>query len=147
MIVLAVLIHLPLRIVGAFGVLMIALHNLLDRFHLEGWRGPQSPVPGFWTKMFFILPPGLRTFSGCYGFPEPHRICALSLIPWIGVMAAGLCFRHALPIECCATTTFAVNSRCGYDGRLSFLFARLIVMEILRIGRGRVTGSLQPSLF
>src|SRR5947207_2285964 len=45
MIVLAGLIHLPLRLVTAFGVLMIALHNLLDRFHVQGWRGPGSPVP------------------------------------------------------------------------------------------------------
>src|SRR6267378_6541973 len=42
MIVLAALIHLPLRIVAAFGIAMIALHNLLDRFQVTGWQGPGS---------------------------------------------------------------------------------------------------------
>ena len=32
MIVLAGLIHLPLKVVAGFGFLMIAFHNLLDRF-------------------------------------------------------------------------------------------------------------------
>jgi len=92
MIVLAVLIHLPLRIVGAFGVLMIALHNLLDRFHLEGWRGPQSPVPGFWTKMFFILHQAFEPFPVLWFFPSPIVFVLYPLIPWIGVMAAGYAF-------------------------------------------------------
>ena len=25
---------------------MIALHNLLDGIHVQGWQGPGSPVPG-----------------------------------------------------------------------------------------------------
>ena len=92
MIVLALLIHLPLRIVGAFGVLMIALHNLLDRFHVAGWRGPQSPVPGFWTKMFFILHQAFEPFPVLWFFPSPIVFVLYPLIPWIGVMAAGYAF-------------------------------------------------------
>ncbi|MDQ2937933.1 MAG: heparan-alpha-glucosaminide N-acetyltransferase domain-containing protein [Acidobacteriota bacterium] len=50
MIVFALLIHLPLRMVAASGVAMIALHNLLDRFHVQGWQGPNSSVPSAGAK-------------------------------------------------------------------------------------------------
>src|SRR6266436_3508793 len=71
MIVLAVLIHLPLRVVGTFGVLMIASHNLLDRFHVEGWHGPQSPVPGVWAQLFMILHQAFEAFPVLWFFPSP----------------------------------------------------------------------------
>jgi len=92
MIVLAVLIHLPLRIVGAFGVLMIALHNLLDRFHVEGWHGPQSQVPSVWAKLFIILHQAFEAFPVLWFFPSPVVVVLYPLIPWIGVMAAGYAF-------------------------------------------------------
>src|SRR5438552_738353 len=62
MIFLAALIHLPLRMVAAFGFLMIALHNLLDRFHVQGWHGPDSAVPSVWAKLFIILHEGWEAF-------------------------------------------------------------------------------------
>jgi len=92
MIVLAVLIHLPLRVVAAFGLLMIALHNLLDRYHVQSWQGPQSPVPGFWTKVFFILHQAFEPFPVLWFFPSPIVFVLYPLIPWIGVMAAGYAF-------------------------------------------------------
>ena len=92
MIVLAVLIHLPLRVVGAFGVLMIALHNLLDRFHVPGWRGPQSPVPGFGAKILIILHQAFEPLPILGFFPSPIVFVLYPLVPWIGVMAAGYAF-------------------------------------------------------
>ena len=92
MIVLAALIHLPLRVVGAFGVLMIALHNLLDRFHVQGWHGPQSPVPGVWAKLFMILHQAFEAFPVLWFFPSPVVVVLYPLIPWIGVMAVGYAF-------------------------------------------------------
>jgi uncharacterized membrane protein len=88
MIVLAALIHLPLRVVAGFGVLMIALHNLLDRYHVVGWRGPESPVPGVWSKIFIILHQAFEPFP-ILGWPSPVVFILYPLIPWIGVMAAG----------------------------------------------------------
>ena len=70
MIVLAALIHLPLRLVAAFGIAMIALHNLLDRFQVQGWRGPNSPVPGLWSKLFIILHQANEPFP-VLGWPSP----------------------------------------------------------------------------
>lgn len=40
MVVLAALIRLSTWIVAAFGLLMIFLHNFLDGFRVQGWRGP-----------------------------------------------------------------------------------------------------------
>src|SRR4030081_80994 len=91
MIVLAALIHLPVRIIGGFGVAMIALHNLLDRFHVPGWRGPESAVPGLWSKLFIILHQGNEAFP-IFGWPSPVVFVFYPLIPWIGVMAAGYAF-------------------------------------------------------
>lgn len=88
MIVLAGLIHLPLRVVAGFGVLMIALHNLLDRFHVQGWHGPGSAVPSYGAKLFIILHQAFEAFP-IFGWPSPVVFMLYPLIPWIGVMAAG----------------------------------------------------------
>jgi uncharacterized membrane protein len=72
MIVLSVLVYLPTSVVAAFGVLMIATHNLLDSV--------QSSNP-FWTILhspnFIVNHPGRIVFV-------PY-----ALIPWVGVTAAG----------------------------------------------------------
>jgi uncharacterized membrane protein len=99
MIVLALLIHLPLRVVGAFGVLMIALHNLLDRYHVQSWRGPESPVPGFWTKIYILLHQAFEAFPVLWFFPSPVVFVLYPLIPWIGVMAAGYAFGVVYQME------------------------------------------------
>lgn len=91
MIVLAALIHLPLRVVGGFGVLMIFLHNLLDGFRVQGWQGPTSPVPGVGAKLYIILHQPFEAFPVA-GFPSPVVFVIYPLIPWIGVMAAGYAF-------------------------------------------------------
>jgi len=92
MIVLAILVQLPVRAVGVFGVAMIALHNLLDRFHVQGWRGPQSPVPSFWAKVFILLHQAYEAFPVLWFFPSPVVFVLYPLVPWIGVMAAGYAF-------------------------------------------------------
>jgi uncharacterized membrane protein len=91
MIVLAALIHLPIRIVAGFGVAMIALHNLLDRFHVQGWQGSGSAVPSYGAKLFIILHQAYEPFP-IFGFPSPVVFVLYPLIPWIGVMAAGYAF-------------------------------------------------------
>ena len=100
MIVLAALIHLPVRVVAAFGILMMALHNLLDRFHVQGWRGPTSAIPSIWAKLFIILHQGWEAFP-IFGWPSPVIVFAYPLIPWVGVMAAGFAFGtlYKLPAE------------------------------------------------
>ncbi len=87
MIALSALVYLPSRVVGGFGVVMIAVHNMLDgvdpgNLGIFGWPwqvlhvfGPIVYAPG---RVFFIAYP---------------------LIPWIGVMAAGFAFGEIFTME------------------------------------------------
>ena len=91
MIVLAALIHLPLKVVAAFGLVMIALHNLLDRYQAQPWRGPGSPVPSWGAKLWMLLHQQAFFPAGSH-FPSPIVAAFYPLIPWIGVMAVGYAF-------------------------------------------------------
>jgi uncharacterized membrane protein len=80
MIALAGLVFLPTRVVGAFGVAMIALHNLLDGVDPAA-LGRFAPL---WNVLhrpgFVVLWDGVRLFV------------LYPLVPWVGVMAAGYAF-------------------------------------------------------
>ncbi len=91
MIVLAALIHLPLRVIAGFGIVMIALHNLLDGIDVQGWQGPGSAVPSIGAKLWMIAHVPFQGFPVA-GFPSPVVFIVYPLIPWIGVMAAGFAF-------------------------------------------------------
>ena len=90
MVALAVLVFLPLRWVTAFGILMIASHNLFDSVKPESW----GSLGWLWKILHsggMILPAKGYRFSA--GYP---------LVPWIGVMAAGYGFGSLLlrePVE------------------------------------------------
>lgn len=90
MIVLAALIHLPLKVVAWFGIAMILVHNAFDGVTVAQWQGPGTPVPDALGQLWIVLhqsaafPP--------FGFPGPVIFILYPLIPWIGVMAAGYAF-------------------------------------------------------
>lgn len=87
MIVLAALIHLPLRAVAIISVAMIALHNLLDFIRIRP-PAPGTAGPGFWASIWMVLhQPGIIFFT-----PTIYGLVLYPLIPWIGVLAAGYCF-------------------------------------------------------
>jgi uncharacterized membrane protein len=88
MIVMAGLIHLPLRVIAAFGLSMIALHNLLDRFQIP--RAFGNPNFGWGSKLWLILHQQGAFFID--GFPSPVVLVLYPLIPWVGVMAVGYAF-------------------------------------------------------
>ncbi|HEV2837284.1 MAG TPA: heparan-alpha-glucosaminide N-acetyltransferase domain-containing protein, partial [Pyrinomonadaceae bacterium] len=91
MIVLAALIYLPAKVVGAFGLAVIAFHNLFDRFRVTSWRGPGTSVPSFREKLWIVLHQAFEAFP-IVAFPSPVVIVIYPLVPWIGVMAAGYAF-------------------------------------------------------
>ena len=72
MIVLSALVYLPAAAVAAFGVVMIATHNLLDALPWDNW---------FWSILHV---PNLL-----YSSPRFNLFEAYPLIPWVGVAAAG----------------------------------------------------------
>ena len=84
MVVLAGLIYLPLPAIAAFGVAMIALHNLTD--------GMDPGATGGWGTLWTFLHVQ-RPVTLPWGAP---LFVAYPLIPWIGVMAAGYAFGTVL---------------------------------------------------
>jgi uncharacterized membrane protein len=97
MIILAGLIHLPLRVIAVLGIAVILLHNLLDPIQIAGWRGPGTAVPGFLGKIWIILhqPSLLPPF----GFPGPIVFVNYNVIPWFAVMACGYAFGALYSID------------------------------------------------
>src|SRR4029079_1023939 len=88
MILMAALIHLPIRVLLAFGLLMIALHNLLDRFFIPNAFG--NPGLSGWQKLWLIL--HQQAAFQIAGRNSPVVLMLYPLIPWVGVMAVGYAF-------------------------------------------------------
>ena len=89
MILMAGLIKLPVSFVGAIGVLIIAAHNLMDPHMgklLEGMDA--NSLSGLW-KLFYV---GFFAGPVQFGADGPYLMVLYSIIPWIGVMAAGYAF-------------------------------------------------------
>jgi uncharacterized membrane protein len=83
MVCMALIVRLPVRWVGAFGIAMIATHNLLDainpaQFGKMSWLWMMLHTPG-------SIQIGHLSFYNLY-----------VLIPWVGVMAAGYAFGAVL---------------------------------------------------
>jgi uncharacterized membrane protein len=77
MIAMALIVRLPTIWIGVLGVAIIGLHNLLD-FVTPGSLGKAA---GLWT---FLHAPGLLSIT-----PHISVFVGYTLIPWVGVMAAG----------------------------------------------------------
>lgn len=89
MVALAALVRLPLPAIGAFGIAMIALHNLADAIEPASW----GSLSWLWTILH--APGDLEPL------PAVHLFVLYPLVPWIGVMAVGYAFGPvmALPAE------------------------------------------------
>ena len=74
MMVLALLVHLPMRAIVLFSLVVICGHNLLDSIR------PQDL--GAWAPLWSVL----HVFG-----PIPRAFIAYPLIPWIAVMSLGYC--------------------------------------------------------
>lgn len=90
MIVLAALIHLPIRAIAAFGIGMILVHNAFDSVRVAPWQGPGTPIPTGLSALWVVLHQGGVLLP--FGFPGPVWFILYPLIPWLGVMAAGYAF-------------------------------------------------------
>jgi uncharacterized membrane protein len=88
MIVLAGLVHLPLRVTGALGVVMILVHNAFDGIQVPSCV-PGEPICSagdMLVRVLHVQGPIMLTDDG------PMFLALYPLIPWIGVMAAGYAF-------------------------------------------------------
>jgi uncharacterized membrane protein len=96
MILLAGLVKLPLPAVGPIGLVVIAGHNLVD-LHLNTLIPvvSGSSFAGLWKVLYLGFYAGPIRFG-----PEgPSLIVLYSIVPWIGVMAAGYAFGSVLLLE------------------------------------------------
>lgn len=96
MILLAVLVRLPVPVVGGIGLAIIAGHNLLDPY--LGRIIPalaENSLAGLWKILY------VGFFAGpiALGAEGPRLIVLYSIVPWIGVMAAGYAFGSILTLE------------------------------------------------
>ncbi len=87
MILLAGLVKVPLAAVGTLGVAIIAGHNLIPM--------PQGDVGALW-KILYV---GFWAGPIELGPDGPNLIVLYSIIPWIGVMAAGYAFGQVVTLE------------------------------------------------
>jgi uncharacterized membrane protein len=96
MILMAVLVKLPVKAVGAIGVVVIAGHNLLDSRLGSLIQLAQHASFGWLLKILY-----LGFFAGpIHGGPNgPSLIVLYSIVPWIGVMAAGYGFGAVLTLD------------------------------------------------
>jgi uncharacterized membrane protein len=96
MILMAGLVRLPLAAVGTIGVVIIAAHNLMDP-HMGKLLGglDNNPLSGLWKILY------VGFFAGPiqFGADGPNLIVLYSIIPWIGVMAAGYAFGKIVTLE------------------------------------------------
>jgi uncharacterized membrane protein len=93
MIGLAALIHLPLKLVAAFGLLVIFGHNVLDGLPEDTRKSLlESPLSGFYQVLYFG---GEFRFFG----NGPMLVVLYTIIPWIGVLAAGYAFGAIVQLD------------------------------------------------
>ena len=97
MILMAGLVRLPLSVNAVVGVTIIAAHNLLMDSHffqvVEGLNS--SRLSGLW-KILYV---GFYAGPVQFGPNGPSLTVLYSLVPWIGVMAAGYAFGKILLFE------------------------------------------------
>jgi uncharacterized membrane protein len=93
MVLLAALVWLPTIAIGAFGLAVIFLHNLMDFLPPGIGEGlSQSSLSWFWQILYFGGPLQL-------GENGPTLMVLYSIVPWIGVMAAGYAFGAVMTLE------------------------------------------------
>src|SRR5687768_8182924 len=87
MILMAGLIYLPVVATGAIGVAIIVAHNITDAFAQQLQALGQSGGAWLWQILYFA---GNVSLGG--GEDGPQLAVLYSIVPWIGVMAAGYAF-------------------------------------------------------
>ncbi|MEO5567653.1 MAG: heparan-alpha-glucosaminide N-acetyltransferase domain-containing protein [Gemmatimonadaceae bacterium] len=97
MIVMAGLVRLPTWVSGVAGAGMIALHNLTDGIRTPGWAGPTGRDLSAGGKLWILLHQGgpmpIASSAG------PVVLVLYSLIPWVGVVAAGYAFGRIYELD------------------------------------------------
>ena len=96
MILMAALVKLPVAVVGTIGVVIMAAHNLMDP-HMGALlqRMDANRLSGLWKILY------VGFFAGPiqFGADSPNLFVLYSIVPWIGVMAAGYGFGKIVTLD------------------------------------------------
>jgi uncharacterized membrane protein len=96
MILMAALVYLPLAAIGTIGVAIIALHNVTDFYAFQLTRAAStSSLAWLWQTLYF----GGNIALSAGGEDGPQLAVLYSIIPWIGVMAAGYAFGRVMRFD------------------------------------------------
>ena len=117
MVLMAAAVKLPLNALAVFGVLIIGAHNLMDS-RLEAVLGHpnDNPISGLWKVLY------IGFYAGPVRMGELNVFVLYSIIPWIGVMAAGYAFGRVLIFE--ASRRKKVCLLIGFSAIALFLLLR-----------------------
>lgn len=96
MILMAGLVKLPLRAVGVIGLLIIAGHNIMDSYVRTLLPTLGNDIGSALWKILYV---GFFVGPVSFGPDGPNLTVLYSIIPWIGVMAAGFAFGEILTFE------------------------------------------------
>ena len=107
MILMALLVRLPLALIGALGVIVIAAHNLLDPVLFSPAAG-ESAWAGLWKILYIGFYAGPVSVGG-----GPALWVLYSIVPWIGVMAAGYAFGAVLMLPAERRTRICLSIGVG----------------------------------
>ena len=107
----AALIHLPLRWLAILSIAIIALHNLLDPF-------PASRFGSFAWAWHILHEPGVVMLRN-----RPFFV-VYPILPWIGVMGAGFCFAQLFSLD--GIRRRRIATRIGLAMMLAFIVIRAV---------------------
>jgi uncharacterized membrane protein len=93
MVALALLARLPLGAVAAFGLIVVAAHNVIDLIPTFAPAALQSSFSGLWKVLY------LGFTAGPVALGRVELWILYSLVPWVGVMAAGYAFGAVMLLE------------------------------------------------
>ena len=111
MVAMAALVYLPMRVLAGLSIAIIVLHNCLD--------GISAAHFGSWGWAWRLLhQPGVIPVAG-----KPVLV-TYTLLPWIGVMAAGYCFAQVFLLEPQARQRIMI--RLGLALTAAFIVLRVI---------------------
>ena len=96
MMLMAALVFLPVAAIGAIGVAIIALHNVTDFYTSQlAHAASASSLSWLWQTLYF----GGNIALSARGEDGPQLAVLYSIIPWIGVMAAGYAFGRVMRLD------------------------------------------------
>jgi len=95
MVLMSLLVRLPVRAVGWVGLAIVFGHNLLDDLPALTSALAEGPVAGLWKVLYLSFFQGPIALSSA----GPRLVVLYSIVPWIGVMAAGYAFGTVVTAE------------------------------------------------